>query len=93
MEAAAVFHDEYFGTVNVDKREIADDATAEQIWTLFTGIDDRPPQEMQDAYIEDWNAYGSHHKGMITRIWWGEGSHDAAQTLYDELIDQDVQPA
>lgn len=90
-KVAAVFHDEYWGQVSICVREVVDLAPL-AIWAEMTGIDDREPQSLEDGYIEDWDAYGSHHKGMITRIWWGEGCIEKAETCYNELVASGVKP-
>lgn len=93
MRVSAVWHDEYFGTVQISHRELPNDLTPLQIWQQLTDIKDRDPQEMGEGYIEDWDAYGSHHKGMITRIWIEGDAVASAQRLYDELISNGVKPS
>lgn len=86
MKYAVVWHDEYWGTVQIETAEIPEPRTSLEIWYLVRGDDVHEPQEVYEDYVEDWDAYGSHHKGMITRIWLGDDSHQAARKLYDELL-------
>lgn len=90
MQIAAVNHDEYFGTVAMITGEAPDNATPRQVWEFLTGVTDREPQDVSEGYIEDWDAYGSHHKGMITRIWWGDGAHEQAALTHQEILKKGV---
>lgn len=88
MQVTAVFHDEYCGTKTLVNHEVPDGATPQQIWESVTNIPatERGPSEgYQEGYLEDWDAYGSHHKGMITRIWWGDGALENARHTYDQI--------
>lgn len=95
MKVAMVNHDEYFGVVGMSARELNDNLAPLAIWTELTGIDDREPNTNIDAdncYIEDWDAYGPHHNGMITRIWWGSDAVEQAEACYDTLVAEGVEP-
>ena len=92
MKIAAVLHDEYFGTVQLIENDVADDATSQQIWENITGIKDRSPQHSRPGYIEDWDAYGSKHNGMLTRIWWGANAGEAKEK-YQEIRQSGVPDA
>jgi hypothetical protein len=92
MQVAAVWHDEYFGTVSQRHDDMPITATPLDIWQALTNINDREPQAIEDGYLEDWDAYGSHHKGMVTRIWWGPSSHEQAQETYERIIAEGAKP-
>jgi hypothetical protein len=61
-----------------------------EIWARMTGVPDRKPQTIEAGHIEDWDAYGSHHEGMVTMIWWGETANAQAEAKYQELRQQGV---
>lgn len=93
MQVAAVWHDEYVNTVSTRTEEFDDNLTPQEIWVKMTHVDYREPQSIHDGYIEDWDAYGSHHKGMITMIWFGPGAAEAAQQSYDRIVASGTKPA
>jgi hypothetical protein len=92
MLIGVVWHDEYFGTVQKRLEEMGDDSLPSEIWQQMTGLTDREPQLIREYSIEDWDACGSHHNGLITRIWWGPDAHEKATELYDRLVAEGVKP-
>ncbi len=80
-----VENNEYWGEIGKWQREVPDSATAEEIWTIISGDEESPNTEASTNYLEAWTAYGPHHKGVITQIWWGEGAEEKANARYTEI--------
>ncbi len=90
----AVHHDDYFGTVSLQNTTVPDTATPAEIWTAIMGPFENKTQvaETSPGYIEDHEAYGSHHNGMITRIWYGPNAQELATIKHQELLASGVKP-
>jgi hypothetical protein len=91
MKVWAVLHDEYYGHVALKSAEIPDDAPTRAVWDSIMGEDNEPgggfdalPPNVA-GYVEDWNAYGSHDKGMVSRIWWGDRAEQHAKSKYNGI--------
>jgi len=96
MRIHVIEEDQYFGTVNKREIDLPDGLTPPEVWLGVYeaccgvtpeegGGHDRPNTKCSEGYLEDWEAYGSHHAGMVTRVWWGEGAEQAATAKHDEL--------
>jgi len=93
MQAHIVVHDEYWGTAHIRTVELAEGLGPKQVWREIykqqiqdKHLPKRPSAACEEGYLENWDAVGPHHKGFITKIWWGEGSHEVARAEYDRLI-------
>lgn len=84
---------QYWGTVSHHQLQVPDTSTAKEIWLRINPeAEEAPNTEASDNYLEDWTAYGSHHKGVITQAWWGEGAEEKANQRYAELLTAGAKP-
>lgn len=73
---------------------MADNATPQEIYKLISGSnEDEPNTACQPGYIEHWEAYGSHHKGSILKVWWNGNAAEDARREYEELLAQGIKPS
>jgi len=104
MKVHIVEEDQYWGSVNQREIDLPDDLTPQQVWLGVYktccgvtpdegGGHDSPNTECSEGYLEDWEAYGSHHAGMVTRAWWGEQAEQNATAKYEELKGSGLQDA
>jgi hypothetical protein len=93
MKLHAVYNDEYWGTVSRVTHQMDNESpTPEDVWQWVNeGEWEQANTAMEDGYLEDWNAYGSNHKGMITKIWWGCDAEQKADECYQELVAKGVE--
>lgn len=89
-----VVSNEYLGTCCKFERHLPDAATPKEIWTeLSQGErDEEPNTSSREGYLEDWDACGSHHKGVIVQAWWGENAKGKAEQRLQELLAAGAQP-
>ena len=91
MKVQIVEHIEYSNEVVRRTVELPDDLNPTQVWqgiykeTIGHGLEDTPNTACEQGYLEDWTACGTHHKGVIARVWWGEDAEKKANSKYEEI--------
>jgi hypothetical protein len=104
MKVHIVYNDEYWGTAELADIEMPDSPvsrvrTPQEVWRFLNEVvcqadpgtyNEDISTEDQPTYLENWDAYGSHHSGMITRMWWGEDAEEKAKECYQGLLDKGI---